>query len=105
VQRPQLSRILVDRGLDVVVEREDVHDPQRPLAARVVVPHVDVAVEGDALCDEEVMRLVSRRAGIHCVVHGEVDRKRDYERSEPADDTPQRQAVANHLYGCRRAWF
>ena len=103
VERPQLSRVLVDGRLDVVVERENVHDSERPFAARVVVRQVDVAVEGDALCHEEVMRLVARRDRVHRVVHDQVSRKRDDERSEPADDAPERRAVANRLYACSRA--
>ena len=65
MQRPQPAGAVVFKGMGERVEREGVHDAQRPLATRVVVRQIQIAVERNALGDEQVVRLVARRVGAH----------------------------------------
>ena len=88
---PQLAGLLVDEGIRS--ERKHVHHPEHPLGARVVVPQVDVEVEGDALGSDEVVRLVAGRTRSDLEKDEQIDRERNGERNQSRDQAPERDAV------------
>ena len=73
--------------MEIGAQRKEPNDSQRPIAARIVVRELDVAVVRDALGDKEVVRFVPAWIGVHPVEGADVDGESDEEGGKPSELT------------------